>query len=172
MLFELIAAIVAGFAGAGIVMLTNKALGGRLPRWLAPAGAGLAMLAMTITNEYSWYPRTAQGLPDGLIVAETVEDRAVYRPWTYLVPFVSRFIAVDTASMLTNDAVADQRLVDVYLFARWTPPRKRSVVVDCAEGWRADVNESSTFGADGELVGVDWRDVGADDPIVRGTCDG
>ena len=110
MLFELIAAIVAGFAGAGVILMANKLLGGRLPRWLTPAGAGLAMLAMAIVNEYGWYPRTVGGLPEGLEVATTAEDRAIYRPWTYVVPFVTRFLAVDTATMRTNDALPGQRI--------------------------------------------------------------
>ena len=35
MFVELIAAFVAGIAAAGVVMLVNRLLGGRLPRWFA-----------------------------------------------------------------------------------------------------------------------------------------
>ena len=47
MVFELIATIVAGFAGAGVALLLNKIFGGRLPRWIMPVAAGAAMLATT-----------------------------------------------------------------------------------------------------------------------------
>ena len=170
MLFELIAAIVAGFAGAGVILMANKLLGGRLPRWLTPAGAGLAMLAMAIVNEYGWYPRTVQGLPEGLEVATTAEDRAIYRPWTYVVPFVTRFLAVDTATIRTNDALPGQRIVEVYAFARWAAPMRRGVAVDCTGGRRADLDGAVSFDADGGLQGAAWREVGADDPIVRTAC--
>lgn len=170
MLFELIAAIVAGFAGAGVILLLNRMLRGRLPRWLMPVAAGGAMIATAIANEYGWYPRTVGALPEGLEVATTVKETAVYRPWTYVAPFVTRFIAVDVGSMRRNDSVADQRIVDVYAFARWTPPRKLGVAVDCAAGRRADLGEGVVFAADGRIEGVTWRDVGTDDPIVQTAC--
>ena len=171
MVFELIAVIVAGFAGAGATLLLNKLLGGRLPRWVMPVAAGCAMLAVTITNEYGWYARTSGALPEGLEVATTVEDRAFYRPWTYIVPFVSRFLAVDTKTIRTNAAAPGQRLVDVYAFGRWMPPRQVRVAVDCTAGRRADIADGVSFGADGSLDGADWREVGADDPILRTACE-
>ena len=36
MFLELIAVIFAGIAAAGVVMLLNRTLKGRLPRWMAP----------------------------------------------------------------------------------------------------------------------------------------
>lgn len=170
MLFELVATIVAGFAGAGVALLLNKVLGGRLPRWLTPVAAGGAMLAITITNEYGWYDRTVQALPDGLDVALAVEDRAFYRPWTYFVPFVSRFLAIDTATMRTNEALPGQKMVEVYVFARWAAPQSRLVMVDCAGGRRADIVRGTAFADDGALDGLNWLDAGPDDPIVRSTC--
>ena len=170
MVFELIAVVVAGFAGAGLALLVNKIAGGRLPKWVMPVAAGAAMLAVTITNEYGWYPRTTQTLPDGLEVATTVEDQAFYRPWTYVYPFVSRFLAVDTKTVRTHPDLPDQLLVDVYAFGRWMPPRKLGVAVDCAVGRRAELVEGVSFAADGSLEGAMWQDVGADDPIVRTAC--
>ncbi|MEP0154063.1 MAG: hypothetical protein ABJE81_05245, partial [Pseudophaeobacter sp.] len=58
MFLELIAVIFAGIAVAGVVMLVNNVTGARLPRWLAPVAAGLAMIGVTVTSEYSWYSRT------------------------------------------------------------------------------------------------------------------
>ena len=55
MFLELLAVIIAGFAGAGVMMLVAKLAGNRLPRWLVPVAAGAAMLGTTISSEYSWF---------------------------------------------------------------------------------------------------------------------
>lgn len=170
MFFELIATIVAGFGAAGVALLLNKVLGGRLPRWVVPVTAGCAMLATTIVNEYGWYDRTVEALPDGLEVAMTVEDGAFYRPWAYVVPFVSRFLAIDTATIRTNEALPGQKMVEVYAFGRWAAPQSRLVMVDCTGGRRADIARGMAFDADGSLEGLAWRDIGTDDPIVKSAC--
>jgi hypothetical protein len=170
MFFELIATFVAGFAGAGVALLLNKLVGGRLPRWIIPIAAGAAMLATTIANEYGWYGRTVGSLPSGLEVATTVENAAIYRPWAYVIPFVSRFLAVDTATMRTNDALPGQKMVEVYAFGRWAAPQSRLVMVDCDGGRRADVPPGTEVSPSGRVEGLDWRDTGADDPIVATSC--
>ena len=40
MFWELIATLMAGFAAAGVVLLLNKILRGRLPKWAMPIAAG------------------------------------------------------------------------------------------------------------------------------------
>ena len=39
------------------------------PRWIMPAGIGLAMLGFTVWNEYSWYSRVTDQLPASVEVA-------------------------------------------------------------------------------------------------------
>ncbi len=171
MFLELIGTIFAGFAIAGLVMGLNRLTGGRLPKWSAPVAAGLGMIAVTIISEYSWYDRTRDALPDGLTVVQEVESRALYRPWTYAVPYVDRFAAVDTASLRTNAQVPDQRLIDLYFFGRWAPVSKMPIAVNCAEHSRASLADGAEFADDGRLVGADWVPVGADDPVVSATCE-
>ncbi|WGW02387.1 hypothetical protein [Tropicibacter oceani] len=163
MFLELIAVFVAGFAGAGIMLMLSKGTGGRLPRWIVPVAAGLAMLAAAISNEYSWYGRTASSLPEGLVVAQTVENRAFWRPWTYVVPMTDRFVAVDKVNIQTNANDDRLFLTSLYFFGRWRPVKSVEVMIDCAGGRRAD----PTFGDGSPPV---WRDVGADDPIVFSVC--
>ncbi|WP_170412405.1 hypothetical protein [Ruegeria atlantica] len=170
MFLELIGTIFAGFAFAGIIMVLNKLTGGRLPRWMTPVAAGLGMIAMTITSEYSWYDRTRDTLPDGMTVIQEVESRAFYRPWTYAVPFVDRFAAIDAGSVRTNEQVPEQRLVELYLFGRWAPVSKLPVVVNCKEFSRANLADGAQFADDGRLLNADWIDVTANDPIVEATC--
>ncbi len=164
MFFELVATIVAGLAGAGVMMALNRLTGNRLPRWLIPVAAGAAMLFATIASEYSWYGRTRDNLPDGLQVVHAVENRALYRPWTYVVPYIARFMALDTGAVRINSQDQAVRLVDLYLYGRWRRIQALQVMVNCETGQRADPMES-TGGT--ETV---WRDTDADDPIVTATC--
>ncbi len=165
MFLELIAVFVAGFAGAGVIMALGALLRGRLPRWAMPIAAGAAMIGTAVTLEYSWYARTAANLPDGLTIAQTVDSRALWRPWTYAVPLTDRFVAVDLAAAQANSNDPALWLTDLYFFGRWRPVTSVEVMVDCAAGRRAD----PTFGDGSEPV---WRDVGAGDPVVRTLCQG
>lgn len=170
MFVELIATIVAGIAAAGLVMLANRVLGGRMPRWLAPVMAGAAMLATTISNEYGWYPRTKDTLPEGLVVAQTVDSRAFYRPWTYVLPFVERFVAVDTLSIKEHAAQPDMKLADAYFFGRWSTVNKLPVLTDCAGLRRAALIDGVTFEEGGVIEGVEWVNVPEGDPITSAIC--
>lgn len=170
MFLELIGTVFAGIAAAGVVMLLNRVTGGHLPRWAAPVGAGLAMLAMTVSMEYSWYSRTIATLPEGVEVAETVEKKSLYQPWTYVVPYVSRFVAVDAASIKRHSDRPDQRIVDLYFFGRWSPLRKMPVAFDCATSRSAVLSSETQFGSDGDIVNADWRDVGEDAVVLNAAC--
>lgn len=171
MFVELIGTLVAGVAGAGLVMLINRALGGRLPRWFAPVAAGAAMLATTISNEYGWYDRTKESLPEGVVVAQTVESTAIYRPWTYVKPFVERFVAVDVASIQTHPDQPGVKLADTYFFGRWAPVNKLPVLTDCVAGRRAALADGITFESSGAVFGADWITVPKTDPIVSTVCE-
>ncbi|MEL6644972.1 MAG: hypothetical protein AAFQ79_13655 [Pseudomonadota bacterium] len=170
MFLELIATFIAGFAGAGAMMLINRILGGRLPRWLTPVAAGGAMLAATIANEYGWYERTVASMPEGMEVATAVEESAFYRPWTYIAPYTSRFIAVDTASVRTNDALPGQRMVDLVIYGRWAAVTKLQVLVDCEGNRRADLIDGISLAENGEVIGAQWIDLEPGDPVADLTC--
>lgn len=169
MFLELIATFVAGFAVAGVVLLLNKILGGALPRWSMPVAAGFAMIAFTIYNEYNWFARTKENLPEGLVIVETVESRAFYRPWTYAHPFVERFVAVDQATVKTHTATG-QKLADVYLFGRWAPVHKIPVLADCKGGRQAPLIDAVSFEEDGTVTGADWADMPENDPTQAAIC--
>ncbi|MEM9578625.1 MAG: hypothetical protein AAF999_16635 [Pseudomonadota bacterium] len=172
MLFELIGTIMAGAAMALIFWAVNRTLlKGRLPSWLMPASAGLAMLIATVSSEYGWFDRTAATMPQGFVVAQTVEEKVFYRPWTYAKPFVTRFVAVDQASMRTHPAQPDQRIVDLVFYGRWTRTAKVPMLFDCGTNQRADIVDGIEFGSDGEILGADWMPVKATDPVLRVACE-
>ncbi|NVK99552.1 hypothetical protein KQ247_17935 [Ruegeria pomeroyi] len=171
MFLELIGTLVAGLAMAGVVMALNRLLGGRLPRWLAPVAAGCGMIGVTIASEYGWYSRTRAALPEGMVVIETVESRALYRPWTYLVPYVDRFAALDSTSLKTHPGQPGQRLFDLYFFGRWAAVNRLPVLVDCDSLRRASLADGAEFAADGSVAGADWRRPPAGDPVIQAACE-
>ena len=172
MFFELIGTLIAGAAAALIIWALNRSLKGRLPGWLMPAGAGAAMLLATITSEYGWYERTRSAMPEGLEVAEAVKERAFYRPWTYLVPFVTRFVAVDMASMRQHPDQPGQRMVDLIFYGRWSRTAKVPVIFDCPGARRAEMAADVAFATDGSVQNALWRDLRPDDPVLKTACEG
>ncbi|CUK02209.1 hypothetical protein Q8W37_20225 [Shimia thalassica] len=170
MFLELIAVVFAGVAAGGLMMVVRRTTGGRLPSWLVPVTAGAAMIAATISNEYTWFSRTQSELPEGMQVAQTVESRAMYRPWTYVYPYVDKFVAVDIATAKTNDAQPGLALFDLYSFGRWAAVNKIPVLGDCNLGRRAVADADVVFAQDGTISGADWVPVGIDDPILSVLC--
>lgn len=170
MFLELIATFVAGFAGAGVVLLVNKILGGRLPRWMLPVGAGATMLLTTIFSEYGWYSRTANALPEGIVVAETVVNQSFYRPWTYVRPFIERFVAVDVATIRTHPDQPGIKLAETYFFGRWSATNRLPVLADCVDPRRAALADAISFEQDGNVLGADWVKVPEADPLLKTIC--
>ncbi len=166
MFLELIATFVAGFGAAGVVLLLNRITSGRLPRWAMPVAAGATMIGVAVWSEMTWADRTEETLPDGLEVAETVSRSIWWRPWTYARPQTVRMMAIDTTSIRTKDAADDARLVDIYLFERWQPPRLVPQLVRCSDPARADVTDATLA----EPGSADWRPVPGDSTLIRLAC--
>jgi hypothetical protein len=171
MFLELIAVIFAGFALAGITMLGNKLTGGRLPRWSVPVAAGLGMIAATISSEYSWYSRTAAALPEGVVVAETVENQSFWRPWTMAAPYVDRFAAVDQATVRRHPDQPGQRMIDIYFFGRWSPVQQYTALIDCPGNRRALLPTEASVGAEGTVAEALWSKAPENDGIMERSCE-
>ena len=171
MFIELIATVFAGIACAGIAMFLNIITGKRLPKWIIPVVAGLGMIGMTISNEYTWFDRTAEQLPEGVTIAMKVEEQSWGRPWTQLWPYTKRFVAVDTATAQTNANLPDQRLADLYFFGRWSPVNQAPMLFDCTGARSALLIDGATFAADGTVTDADWQHMPAGDPILKLVCE-
>jgi hypothetical protein len=170
MFFELVGTIMAGIAAALFVYALRVWKPDLIPRWLLPIAAGGAMLAAAISSEYGWYGRVAGQLPETFVVAQTYDERAALRPWTFLVSYTSRFVAVDRSSTRTNPQVPDQRMVDLYFFGRWAPVQKLTVLWDCAGHRTAALGADAAFDATGEVANADWQPIPPDDPVLRAAC--
>lgn len=171
MFIELIATVFAGIACAGLVMSLNIASGRRLPKWLMPVAAGVGMLGMTLSNEYSWFSRTTAELPAGMEVAMTVDEQSWMRPWTKLWPYTERFVAVDLGTARSNDALPDQRLADLYFFGRWSPVNQAPMLFDCAAKRSALLIDGAKFDGSGAVVDANWQTMPPDDPILKLLCE-
>lgn len=170
MLMELLATVVCGFAAAGVVLLANRLIGNRMPRWIVPAVGGIAMLSYQVWSEYTWYTRTAATLPEGVTVTETFEESAPWRPWTYAVPQVNRFAAVDVAGARRNPKVPGHVLADILVFSRYLPVYLVPNLVDCPGARRANLTDGAEFDEDGRMTDADWVEVGPGDPVVMAVC--
>lgn len=170
MFWTLFGTLAAGFMGAGFVLILRIVFKRNLPGWAMPISAGLFMLAATISSEYQWFDNTVASLPEGAEVVATREHSAFWQPWTYVAPYVTSFVVVDRATIETNEAEPDLRLVTAYVFTRWRQTADLRLVVDCAENLRADMTEGAELDENGRPIDVTWRDVAADDPLLLATC--
>lgn len=175
MLVDFIATIAAGAGVACLIFVANhlsrRVRGQRLAKWVMPAGIGLAMIAYSIWNEYSWYPRMRAALPEGVVVAVAPTERAMYRPWSYAFPIVSRFIAVDTGHAARSTADPQVFAANAVVFQRWQSEKRIPQAFDCGAGARADLMDGAALSEDGKLKGAEWL-TEADDPLVRAACSG
>ena len=155
MAIELIAAIVAAIAFAGIALIIRKIFKSA-PKWLVPVAAGLGLIIFTIWSEYDWFGRVSSELPQGVEVVWTQEEPSPLRPWTFVFPLTTKFIAMDVANIKAHPANADLRMATVFNLARWQPVRDALMVFDCGAGRQVLVTEGVSFSDAGELVGAEW----------------
>ncbi|CDN96232.1 hypothetical protein [Agrobacterium tumefaciens] len=171
MLFELIAAVVAGVAVAGVVSGLRWISRGLLPKWIVPATGGVAMLVYAVWSEYTWYDRMTNAMPTGVVVTWKNEDQSFWRPWSYYMPVINRFTAVDVSGARRHPQQRDQVMVDVILAARWRTSTVVKAVFDCASGRRADlIGDKVTIADDGAIAGAEWITLAADDPARTVVC--
>jgi hypothetical protein len=167
---DLIATIAAGVGLVGLVIVLRHLSKGRLPKWTVPAAFGAGMLLFSVWNEYSWYERTTSVLPDKVVILSSPTDSAVWRPWTYLFPVSTRFMALDGVSMVVSQTDSRYRRADVMVVQRWRPTARIPIAFDCSEGRRADLIEGGTLSPDGTLAGTEWLAVDRTDALQRAAC--
>jgi hypothetical protein len=170
--FELLAVFVAGICGVTAAMVLRKITRDAAPRWLMGAFGGLAMIAMSIWNEYSWSPRLLDGMTEEQVVAQTIANPSAFRPWSYVFPMVDTALVIDRRQNRTHPQKADLVITPVYRLERWSTTRNVVVAFDCGASRRVDLTPDITFSDSGELQGGTWVQVSSDDPVLRAACDG
>lgn len=170
MFYELVAAFTAGVAAAGLVLMLNRLTGGRLPRYVMPMAAAAAMIGVQIWNEYDWFDRTRAGLPEGIEVTSSYSDAQPWRPWTYVLPQVTRFAAVDVGGARTNPEQPGLVMADMLLFGRYAPTHQLPQLIDCRGGRMADLTSAGAMSVDGAIPDARWVRLDAGDPLLGALC--
>nr|WP_111297968.1 hypothetical protein [Paracoccus saliphilus] len=132
---ELLGVVAVGVGMAALLyalLHAARKAGLTLAPWLLPAGIGLSMVAYSVWNDYAWYPRAVDRLPQGAEVLLVGRDSQPWAPWTYLAPVEVRFAALDPAQIVQESD--GTRRVPIMLVER----RGQTVLVpqdfDCAGG--------------------------------------
>ena len=125
---------------------------------------------MAVVSESTWGSRTAEGLPEGVVVVDEVAESVWYRPWTYISPFINRFVTVDVTSVRENPEIPGQRMVDLYFFGRWSPVNQAPMFFDCAENRSALLIDGAEFAPDGSLRDAQWETLAPSDSILTLAC--
>src|SRR5690554_2296508 len=102
MFWNLIATIVCGLGAAGIALGIRTITAKRAPKWIIPVFAGAGMLGYLIYGEYTWYDHKRSLLPEEAVVVSTEQEKLFFRPWTFVVPYVTAFSTVDVESRSTD----------------------------------------------------------------------
>lgn len=174
MLVDMIGMLAAGVGALALVFAASHALrkarGRRMAGWALPAAAGVAMIAFSVWNEYTWFSRVTARLPPSVEVVLPVTESAPWRPWSYVWPMTARFIAIDHGA--TRRAVDRPSLLrtEAMLVARWMPTSRVPLAFDCANGRRADLIGGAQIAADGTLTGGDWVTLPPEDPMLKAAC--
>lgn len=170
MALELIAAIIAAISFGGMAYGLRKMTKERLPKWFVSFAAACGLIGCTIWLEYDWFSRVSAQLPQGVQVVWQADAAMPLRPWTYLVPITTKFVAMDTATMAQHPNNPALKMVRLYNFVRWQPVRDALMVVDCAAGRQVMVMEGVEITADGMLKGAEWVTPAADDAFQKAAC--
>ncbi len=166
---DLIGALIAGVAAGGLVWLVFRTIRRPLPRFLIPMVVGTAMLAYAIWNEYSWASRTIDAFPAGFEVIDRIPERSPWRPWTYLVPRVSRLIVLDRAEMRRNERHPGYVLVELVLFERLIPAKRVNLMVDCEHARLSDVTGGG-LAPDALPPESAWSPLRRDGTLFKASC--
>jgi hypothetical protein len=167
MLIELVGTVFAGLGGAGVVLWLRLLTSSRLPKWMIPVAAGVAMLAFQIVNEYNWYPSQLANLPDGVEVVSQVEVRSWWRPWTWMVPQTSRLIIADFAGAEQNQINPALHKVNLYALARRQSIVHMITVVHCESRARADYHTALDTPRPGDTLSSEWIALADDDRLLK-----
>lgn len=161
--WDVLGMLIVGLGAAAVLFAVFHALrkgGLAVPGWALPAGIGAAMLCFTIWNEYSWFPRVRDQLPDHVQVLDTGAGGKAWRPWAFVIPMTTRFTALEQPS---GQPLADAPTrVRILLVERWQPTRFVTLDFDCESGRQRMVT------GDGSAEG--WQAVAGDDPAFVAAC--
>jgi hypothetical protein len=141
-----------------------------IPGWATPTLAGAGLIVTAIYMEYSWFNRVSGALPSAFVVANPETTTSPLRPWTFVVPLVTRFTAIDGSKLARHPAREELIVAPVFGFARWQNPQNALMVFDCAGARRVPVTEGMEIDTNGTLTGAEWQVLDSVDGLQEAAC--
>lgn len=172
MIIGIIGTLMVGVTAGCLLFIVSRLFKGLLPAWIIPIGAAASMIIFYIWSEYSWFSRTLGSLPDSVEVVQTYDTRQILQPWTYIVPKVEHFSAIDRNSIKTNKRSPGYKLVEILLVTRFAKTGSSMQMLNCDEQMRAFIDDSTKFSDTGLPIRAKWNKIEVDDPIFDKICRG
>jgi hypothetical protein len=172
MILFLLGAVLVALGAAALTGLSFRLARRKAPRALPPLAAALALVLFVVWNDYAWFPRARAALPEEADVVETLAERGAVRPWTLIVPRISRFTALDRTGFGRDEAPEGYAIAEVFFVQRAQPVLSARQIFDCRTIRRADLTERTEFAENGMPLEVVWVEVEREDPLFVAVCDG
>ena len=167
MFWTFIATVFCGLGAAGIALGIRAITRNKAPRWLIPVFAGAGMLGYLIYGEYTWYDHKQTLLPEEAVVVGTESDGILWRPWTFVFPYVTAFSTVDVESISRDTDNPDIVRFTLYRFEqKMTDAVSHRVhIINC------ESRELVPLGADGKPRVDNMKVLESGDPLFQTVCD-
>lgn len=128
MIWHLFAVLIVGLCGGAFLHLLRKLSGGRLPKWIVSAGAGLCMFGYHAYYDYSWYEFKVSQLPADSVVIYEKHTTSFFKPWSYISPVVNAFTVFDGSSKQSEHN--HQIIVEYYTYHFLKDPSERQIIFE------------------------------------------
>lgn len=89
-----------------------------------------------------------------------------YQPWTYAVPRIYRFDAVDLDSVRANPKAPELALIRLLRVTRNVSSDNITAILDCPNARYAEIDVTTKFSESGIPVNPDWRSL-SDHPAMK-----
>ncbi|KAA1173694.1 hypothetical protein FWJ25_09700 [Marinobacter salinexigens] len=166
MFWTFVATVFCGLGAAGIALGIRAATNKKAPRWIIPVFAGAGMLAYLVYGEYTWYEHKKSLLPEEAVIVDTEDEGIFWRPWTFVVPYVSAFSTVDVKSISRDTNNPDILRFTLYRFEQKVTDAvsHRVHLINCKS------RELVPLGSDGTPRVDNMKVLGKTDPLVQTVC--
>lgn len=139
MLFILLGTFIAGIGAAGAAIVVYKFILRRpRPKGAIPISAGIAMILFQIILDYGWYSRATADFGDDVMVLRTAEGKSLLQPLSYIIPRTDRFLALNKATMKSNNNLPGIKLAELFQAEKDGPTTSIWQLIDCPGKRRAD----------------------------------
>jgi len=159
MIWHLFAVLIVGLCGGALLHLLRKLSGGRLPKWVVSAGAGLCMFGYHAYYDYGWYEFKVSQLPQESIITYEKHTTSFFKPWSYMTPVVNAFTVFD--GTFKRSEQDHQVIVEYFTYHFMKDPTERQVTfkstLNCTTQERATLEEGKAI-SDTRFEKVDIAD--------------